>query len=130
MPVYEYRCRDCGRKFSLFVRSPDGPTVGPCPRCGSLEVSRLISRVAVMKSEETRLEELTDPSSLLSDLDENDPKSVARWMRRMSKEIGEDMGPEFDEAIDRIEAGEDPNKVLAGEAAEEAEGTEPDSDLL
>jgi hypothetical protein len=83
-----------------------------------------------MKSEESRLEELADPGSLLSDLDENDPKSVARWMRRMSREIGEDMGPEFEEAIDRIEAGEDPDKVLAGEEAGEAEGSDADSDLL
>lgn len=83
-----------------------------------------------MKSEESRLEELADPSSLLSDLDENDPKSVARWMRRMSREIGEDMGPEFDEAIDRIEAGEDPDKVLAGDETGESEGADAENDLL
>lgn len=130
MPVYEYRCRHCGRRFSLFLRSLDAQATPVCPRCGSSEASRLVSRVAVMKSEESRLEELADPSSLMSDLDENDPKSVARWMRRMSKEIGEDMGPEFEEAVDRIEAGEDPDKVLAGENGGEAEGTEGDTDLL
>jgi putative FmdB family regulatory protein len=130
MPVYEYRCRQCGRKFSLFLRTLDSQVTVACPRCGSSDASRLVSRVAVMKSEESRLEELADPGSLLSDLDENDPKSVARWMRRMSREIGEDMGPEFEEAIDRIEAGEDPDKVLAGEEAGEAEGSDADSDLL
>jgi hypothetical protein len=62
-------------------------------------MSRLISRVAVFRSEESRLERLADPSKL-GDLDENDPQSVARWMKRMGKEMGEDIGDDFDEMVD------------------------------
>ena len=62
-----------------------------------------------MKSEESRLEELADPSSL-GDLDENDPKSVARWARKMGEQMGEDLGPEYDEMVDRLEAGEMPDE--------------------
>jgi hypothetical protein len=48
---------------------------------------------------------------MLRDLDENDPRSMARALRRMADELGEDLGPEFNEAIARLEAGEDPDKV-------------------
>jgi hypothetical protein len=48
---------------------------------------------------------------MLDGLDEDDPKSVARWMRRMSQETGEDLGPEFDEVIDRLEAGQSPEDI-------------------
>ena len=64
------RCGDCRRRVNLFYRSyaaiEDEPT---CPRCGGTSLSRLISRVAVVRSEESRLDDLTDPS-MLADLDE------------------------------------------------------------
>jgi Flp pilus assembly protein TadB len=50
---------------------------------------------------------------MLSGLDEDDPKSMARWMRRMSREVGEDLGPEFDEVVGRLEAGESPEDIEA-----------------
>jgi hypothetical protein len=56
------------------------------------------------------LDDLTD-SSVLDGLDEDDPKSIARWMRRMSREAGEDLGPEFDEVVDRLEAGQSPEEI-------------------
>jgi putative FmdB family regulatory protein len=111
MPIYEYRCHDCRRRVSLFYRSfaaiEDEPT---CPRCGGTRLSRLISRVAVVRSEDSRLDDLADPS-MLGDLDENDPKSMARWMRKMSAEAGEDMPEEFDEVINRLEAGQTPEEI-------------------
>jgi hypothetical protein len=65
-----------------------------------------MSRFAMPKSEEARMESLADPSAL-SGIDESDPKSVARWMRKMGKEMGEDVGGEdFDGMIDEIESGE------------------------
>jgi hypothetical protein len=48
---------------------------------------------------------------MLGDLDENDPKSMARWMRRMSAETGEEMPEEFDEVIDRLERGQSPDEI-------------------
>jgi putative FmdB family regulatory protein len=111
MPIYEYRCADCRRRVSLFHRSfasiEDDPT---CPHCGGTRLNRIISRVAVVRSEESRLDDLADPS-MLGDLDENDPKSLARWMRKMSGEVGEEMPPEFDEVIDRLESGQSPEEI-------------------
>jgi len=45
------------------------------------------------------------------DLDENDPQSLGRWMRKMSAETGEDLGPEFDEVVGRLESGESPEEI-------------------
>jgi len=113
MPIYEYRCLDCRRRVSLFFKSfsdANSQAGAVCPRCGGTRLHRLVSRVAVLRSEDSRLDDLADPSSL-GDLDENDPKSIARWMRKMGNEAGEDMPPEFGEVIDRLESGQDPEEI-------------------
>ncbi len=114
MPIYEYRCNNCRKRVTVYWRSfSEIETAQPCcPACGGEDLTRLISRVAVLRSEESRLEDLADPSSL-SGLDESDPQSIARWMRKMSRETGEDLGAEFDEVVDRLEAGESPEEIEA-----------------
>ncbi len=124
MPIYEYRCADCKRRVSIFFRTFAETTPSPrCPHCGGERLARLVSRVAQVKSEDARLEALSDPSNF-GDVDENDPKSVARFMRKMSNQMGgEDLGPEFSEMVDRLEAGESPEEIeksmpgLGGEGA-------------
>jgi hypothetical protein len=69
-------------------------------------VTRLVSRVFQLKSEDAQIEDLADPSSF-GDLDENDPKSVARWARKLGSQMGEDLGDDWGEMVDRLEAGED-----------------------
>jgi|BarGraIncu01122A_1022018.scaffolds.fasta_scaffold35773_2 putative FmdB family regulatory protein len=112
MPIYEYYCNDCKRRVSLLWQSfADAASRDPvCPRCHGTNLRRLISKVAVLRSEESRLDNLSDPSSL-GGLDEDDPKSMARFMRKMANETGEDLGPEFNEVIGRLEAGEDPESI-------------------
>jgi len=107
MPIYEYRCCKCHRRVTIFLRSfSELETAKPqCTYCGHDELERLISRVAMVRSEEARLDTLAD-SMDFGDLDESDPRSIARWMKKMSTEIGEDMGDEFHEAVDRLEAGQ------------------------
>jgi putative FmdB family regulatory protein len=106
MPIYEYRCRKCGKRFSvLTLRVSETPTP-QCDKCGSRAADRLMSRFAMPKSEEARMESMADPSNL-GGLDENDPKSVARWMRKMGKEMGEDVaGEDFDQMMNEVESGE------------------------
>ena len=51
MPIYEYQCLDCGHRFSKFWRSlvrAQSEPPPPCPRCGSEQVQRVISQVAVL----------------------------------------------------------------------------------
>jgi putative FmdB family regulatory protein len=111
MPIYEYRCRQCGRRVTRFYRSFSETEEDPtCAHCGSHQLRRLMSRVSVVRSENGRLDSLTDPS-MLGDLDEDDPKSVARWMRKMSAEAGEEMPAEFGEVIDRLESGQSPEEI-------------------
>jgi|DewCreStandDraft_1066081.scaffolds.fasta_scaffold00441_31 putative FmdB family regulatory protein len=112
MPIYEYRCATCGRRSQhLFLTFSAAAAATPtCPHCGGTELRRLISRFATLKSEEARLEELADPSSL-GDIDENDPRSVARWARKLGEQMGEDLPPEFDEMVERMEHGEMPDDL-------------------
>jgi putative FmdB family regulatory protein len=117
MPIYEYRCSDCGKRPSLFFRSFDRVEASPaCPECGGRHLNRLISRTAQVLSEESRLDRLDESS--LGDVDENDPKSMARWAKTMGQQMGdEEMGADFDQAVD--EMGDAPGDV--GADLEEAE---------
>jgi hypothetical protein len=72
-----------------------------------------MSRFATVRSEEDRLDSLADPSAM-GDVDENDPKSVARWMKKMGSEMGEDLGDDWGDSIDEAmeeEAGETPSEA-------------------
>jgi len=109
MPIYEYRCNKCKKKVSILTLRISEEVNEECDHCGSKNLSRLMSRFATMKSEEARLDALADPSNL-SGLDENDPKSMARWMRKMGKEMGEEFsGDEFEQMVDEMEAGNMPD---------------------
>jgi putative FmdB family regulatory protein len=112
MPIYEYRCRQCGQKSSFLLLSVKSQFEARCQHCGGTDLVRLISRVAILRSEEQRLESLADPSKL-GDLDENDPESLARWMKKFGREMGDELGPDFNEEVDRAMA-----------EAEKAEGSE------
>ena len=110
MPTYDYRCLNCNRRFSEFITYREyGQKTVTCPHCSSEKVQRRIGRVRVARSEESRLENLADPSNLEGL--EDDPRALGRMMRQMSGEMGEEMGPEFDEVIDRLEAGQSPEDI-------------------
>jgi putative FmdB family regulatory protein len=117
MPIYEYQCADCRRAVSLLVMRISDPTPPSCPRCGGAQLRRLMSRFATIRSEEDRLDALADPSSL-GDLNEDDPQSVARWMKKMGGEMGEDMGDDVEEALEAETSGDlGAGSEAAGEAA-------------
>jgi putative FmdB family regulatory protein len=110
MPTYQYRCKDCKRRFEVFMSySEYGTRPVQCTHCASNNVERRIGRIRVARSEESRLENLADPSKLEGL--EDDPRALGRMMREMSGEMGEDMGPEFDEVIDRLESGQSPDEI-------------------
>jgi putative FmdB family regulatory protein len=102
MPIYEYRCDECGKISEfLLIRTDDASQIR-CKRCKSAKLSRVLSRVRVIRSEESRLESLADPSKW-GGLDENDPKSMAKFMKKMGKELGEDMDMNMDEMEQAME---------------------------
>lgn len=90
MPIYEYSCLECRRRSSFLIMNPRHPNLIVCLHCGGSKLERLLSRFAVPTSEESRLESLTDPANL-GGLDESDPRSVARLMKKMGEEMGEDV---------------------------------------
>jgi len=100
MPIYEYQCLDCNKSFSLLILSPTSYGTPKCPNCGSEKLERLMSRFRAIRSEESRLERLADPSTF-SGVDENDPASVAKWAKKMGKELGDEAGEGFDEMVDQ-----------------------------
>jgi putative FmdB family regulatory protein len=121
LPIYEYRCRDCGRKSVFITLSVNSALDLKCKKCGGGNLVKLISRVAVSRSEESRLENLADPSNLAG-LDENDPKSVARWMKRMGKEMGEEAGEDFDQSIEEAMEEAEKDSGDLGDSSESSGG--------
>jgi putative FmdB family regulatory protein len=118
MPIYEYRCQTCGRKTSIFWRSLTAinEKAATCHNCGSKRLVRLISRVRVVRGgggDDLGPSGDVDAGMMseLDNLDENDPRTLGRFMRKMAQETGEDMGPEFEEVVGRLEKGEDPEKI-------------------
>lgn len=110
MPIYEYRCPRCGRIWSkVWKIIPAKRQEGGlrCKACGSESLRRVLSSFSRPRSEEQRIESLADPSSLAG-LDEDDPRSLARLMRKVSEETGEVIGGEEAEMLERMEAGEMP----------------------
>ncbi|MBM4276104.1 MAG: zinc ribbon domain-containing protein [Deltaproteobacteria bacterium] len=112
MPIYEYRCQDCRRVSSFLILRVSEPFTPVCRNCGSLGMERLLSRVYVRLSEETRLERLADPTQW-GGVDENDPKSMARMLKKFGQEMGEDFPGEVDQMVE---------EAMDSQAAEEAGG--------
>jgi len=114
MPLYDYVCRACSKPFDVFLTYAEyGSKPVTCPHCSSPDVRRRVPRVRVAKSEDSRMEslagDLSDPSALAGL--EDDPQAMGRMMRKMGHELGEQMPPEFDEVVGRLEKGEAPDEI-------------------
>ncbi len=131
MPIYEYLCRSCNRVYSFLASSVHVTRQPTCPKCGATDLERKVSRFAVLKSGSGESQEPAEKSAgerdalddprveremmrLMSEaehIDENDPRQLGRLMRRMSEITGEPLEPDMEEAMRRLEAGEDPDKI-------------------
>jgi putative FmdB family regulatory protein len=101
MPIYEYRCQNCRKRNTYLILTSNASALS-CKYCQSANLERIMSRFAAPKSEEARMEALADPSNF-GDVDENDPQSMARFMKKMGKEMGEDFGGDMDGAMDSMD---------------------------
>jgi putative FmdB family regulatory protein len=112
MPIYEYYCFDCRKRVAVFFRSMSTASddAARCPHCEGAHLRRMVSRVAVLKSEDSRMEEMADPS-MMSGLESEDPRALASFMRKMSNEMGEPLDAEMNEVLGRLESGESPEAI-------------------
>lgn len=101
MPVFDYKCADCGSRFSLLLGVVAQPQSEICPSCQSPSITRLVSRFSRMRSEDELIDALADPTGI-GDLE--DPKQIGNWMKRVGKEMGEDLGYDFDEVLKDIDS--------------------------
>lgn len=113
MPVYDYRCNSCGQRSALFYKNyrdyDRARTEGlRCPNCGSTEMTRLISRVAVAKPGRNYASMSSD--EMLSVLEGGDSREVGKMMQQVGQD--EVMGdPVTREVTERLIKGDKPEKI-------------------
>jgi putative FmdB family regulatory protein len=99
MPIYEYRCNACARTFAFLYGVARDSRDPACPACQGKDLSRLISRVARVRSEDAMLEDLADPTKLG---DFEDPRSLAKWAKQMGSALGDEAGEDFGAVVDEM----------------------------
>ena len=136
MPIYEFYCAECHRLFSFLSRTVDTTKRPACPRCGRPDLARRVSSFAISKGrkeepagsesmpdvDESRLEQaLASLAGEAEGMNEDDPRQAARLMKKLFDATGMPVGAGMAEALKRMEAGEDPEKIEAemGDAFEE-----------
>jgi putative FmdB family regulatory protein len=99
MPIYEYRCKACGRTFAFLYGVSRDSRDPACPACQGKDLARLISRVARVRSEDAMLEDLADPTKI-GDVD--DPRSLTKWAKQMGSALGDEAGEDFGAVVDEM----------------------------
>lgn len=112
MPIYEFQCQSCGRRFSELVGLSEDASAIPCPKCGERSARKLVSRFARARSEDSMLDDL---SNRLDDINEPDsPAAMRRMVREMGKAMDEDAADDMEEMFEAdMEGGGDEDADLA-----------------
>lgn len=138
MPIYEFYCRKCDTLYNFFSKSVNTEKVPTCPRCKRVKLKRRVSIFAAISGrkgdeadsdmppiDESRMEKAL--SMLAGEADkikEDDPRQAAQLMRKLTEATGLKMGSGMEEALSRMERGEDPDKIEA-EMGDLLEGEDP-----
>lgn len=104
MPIYEYRCNECGKEFSLLILSSRESAGVECTSCGSVDVSRLMSRFAFHQTESSRVGAL-DTSKPRDESFYKDSRNVGLWAKKRAEELGADLGESFEETVEKARTG-------------------------
>ena len=108
MPIYEYRCEQCGAISSVFVRSRNAEVEPTCDRCSSSRMKRLMSRVGRLKSTQDVLDEHGAPRDGGG---YQDPRQIGAWVEQRFEEYGMDVPDETRQMIDAAREGEFPEEI-------------------
>ena len=126
MPIYEFYCKDCHWLFNFFSSTVNTDKRPLCPRCKKTKLKRQMSVFASPRSgdeepdmalpdmDETKMEKAMGMLAREAEgVDEEDPRQAANLMRKLTDMTGLDLGPGMQEALSRMEAGEDPEQIEA-----------------
>lgn len=126
MPVYEFYCSDCHRIFNFMARRMNIRKRPACPKCGRSKLDRKVSLFAFSKGrkeedsgeeempdiDESRMERAMEALAQEAEgIDEENPRQMAGLMRKLYDATGLELGGSMEEAIRRMEAGEDPDSI-------------------
>ena len=105
MPIYEYHCRACGKTQSLlFLTQREATARPPCQYCGARRLTRLLSRFAYHQTEASRLNDF-DTSAPRDESFYRDSRNVGLWAKKRAKDMGVDLGSQFEETIEKARSG-------------------------
>jgi putative FmdB family regulatory protein len=104
VPVFEYRCKACKKKFQALVGMVAAPDDENCPHCGSRDTSKLVSRFARVRNEDDRIDEIADRLEGMGEPDS--PSEMRQIMREMGKALDEDVSDEMEELFEEDMAGD------------------------
>jgi len=136
MPIYEFYCDQCHTIFNFFSRTVNTSKIPTCPKCKDQKLTRQVSLFAVtgkakedgdiddLPIDESKMERAMEVLAREADsIDESDPKQAANLMRKLTDMTGLELGANMEEALQRMERGEDPEQVEAemGDLLEEEE---------
>ena len=137
MPIYEFYCDRCNTIFNFFSRTVNTRKVPVCPRCQKNKLSRQVSMFAVtgrakedgdvddLPFDEGKMEKAMQMLAGEADkINEDDPRQAAELMRKLTRMTGLDLGDGMEEALSRMEQGEDPEQIEA-EMGDLLEGDDP-----
>ena len=126
MPIYEFYCEDCHTIFNFFSKTINTTKIPGCPKCGRKQLARQMSCFAITgkAGEDNGMDDLGLDESKMEQamqmiakeakgLDENDPRKAADLMRKLSDMTGMELGDGMNEALARLERGEDPDRIEA-----------------
>jgi len=137
MPIYEFYCHKCHMIFNFFSKSVNTEKRPMCPKCRKTKLDRRMSVFSVSKNrgqdddmplpdmDESKMEAAMNVLAKEAEhMDEDDPKQAANLMRKLTDMTGLDLGPGMEEALNRMEAGEDP-ETIEQEMGDILEGEDP-----
>jgi putative FmdB family regulatory protein len=125
MPIYEFFCDDCNTIFNFFSSRPNTEKRPDCPKCGKADLQKLMSTFATIGK--ARESDADDPLAGLDEakmeqamaglmreaehLNQDDPRQMAHLMRKFAATTGISLGGQMEEALARMEAGDDPDQI-------------------
>lgn len=137
MPIYEFYCKDCHTIFNFFSKTVNTSKRPNCPKCKTKKLSKQMSAFAFtgkakeqsdmddLPFDESKMEQAMNMLSGEADkINEDDPRQAANLMRKLTDMTGMRLGSSMEEALSRMESGEDPEQVEA-EMGDLLEGEEP-----